>query len=167
MSAAGQPRGANSAPSGGSAAARPQALGDRSSVAGDALDARLDAAVALPAAPAAARALLGVAEEVLARWVEARGETPTSDTREGFRLLALHRQGAQGVPSFNACRETCREIAYHYNLLTLTPDDAQTPQRQRMMAMLVRHLALFVTGKMEVEGLGEFCCAARPLRLES
>ena len=36
---------------------------------------------------------------------------------ESFRLLALHRQGARGVPSFNACRETCREIAYHYNLL--------------------------------------------------
>ena len=167
MSAAEQPQGANSAPSGGSAVAQPQAWGDHTSVAGDALDARLDAAAALADAPAAARAMLGVAEDVLARWVEARGATPTSDTRESFRLLALHRQGAQDVPSFNACRETCREVAYHYNLLTLTPDDAQTPQRQRMMAMLVRHLALFVNGKMEVEGLGEFCCAARPLRLES
>jgi hypothetical protein len=33
-----------------------------------------------------------------------------------------------------------------------------------MMAMLVRHLALFVDGKMQVEQLGEFCCASRALR---
>jgi hypothetical protein len=33
-----------------------------------------------------------------------------------------------------------------------------------MMRMLVTHLELFVRGKMEVEGLGEFCCASRPLR---
>lgn len=131
------------------------------------LDARIDAAAALPDAPAAARAMLDVAEDVLAQWVEARGEVPTTDTREGFRLLALHRQGSQDLPSFNACRETCREIAYHYNLLDLEPGNEAGAQRQRMMAMLVRHLVLFVGGKMEVEGLGEFCCASRPLRLES
>jgi len=35
-----------------------------------------------------------------------------------------------------------------------------------MMALLVRHLALFVGGKLEVEKLGDFCCASRPLRRE-
>ena len=130
-------------------------------------DSRIDAAAALPDAPAAARAMLEVAEDVLVQWVKARGEVPTTETREGFRLLALHRQGSQDLPSFNACRETCREIAYHYNLLNLEPLDDARPQRQRMMAMLVRHVVLFVGGKMEVEGLGEFCCASRPLRLES
>jgi hypothetical protein len=30
--------------------------------------------------------------------------------------------------------------------------------------MVARHLALFVGGKLEVAGLGEFCCASRPLR---
>ena len=115
----------------------------------------------------AAERLLALAEEVLEHWIAARGEEPTGGQVEGFRLLALHRQGARGVPSFNACRETCREIAYHYNLLTLQPDPAAAPQRQRMMAMLVKHLALFVSGKMQVEKLGEFCCSARPLRLES
>ena len=130
-------------------------------------DARLDAAGLLDDAPFAARAMLDVAEDVLVKWIEARGEVPTSEMREGFRMLALHRQGAQGVPSFNACRETCREIAYHYNLLCMEPGAETTVQRQRMMAMLVRHLALFVNGKMEVDGLGEFCCASRPLRLES
>jgi hypothetical protein len=131
------------------------------------IEARIDAAALLDDAPFAARAMLDAAEDVLVQWIEARGEAPTLDTREGFRLLALHRQGARDLPSFNACRETCREIAYHYNLLSLEAGDEKTAQRQRMMGMLVRHLALFVNGKMEVEGLGEFCCASRPLRLES
>jgi hypothetical protein len=111
-----------------------------------------------------ARRLLGLAERVLECWIEARGGSPTSGTREGFRLLALHRQGARDAPSFNACRETCREIVYHYNLLTLEPADERSARCQRMMALLVRHLALFVGGKMQVEQLGEFCCASRPLR---
>ena len=61
--------------------------------------------------------LLKEAESVLEEWLRARGEAPRDERVEGFRLLALHRQGARGVPSFNACRETCREIAYHFNLL--------------------------------------------------
>ena len=106
--------------------------------------------------------LLTQAEAVLEQWVRSRGETPTAETLEGFRLLALHRQGARGVPSFHACRETCREIAYHYNLLAIEPKE----KTLRMMGMLVEHLRLFVGGKLEVEGLGDFCCASRPLREE-
>jgi hypothetical protein len=111
--------------------------------------------------------LLAVSEEILEHWVTARGEVPTMKASEGFRLLALHRQGAGGVPSFNACRETCREIAYHYNLLRMQPAHEDATSRRRMMALLVKHLALFVRGKLEIEGLGEFCCSSRPLRLES
>jgi hypothetical protein len=107
--------------------------------------------------------LLAQAESVLEEWLRARGEAPGADTVEGFRLLALHRQGARGVPSFNACRETCREIAYHYNLLGNGPDS----KTELMMGMLVEHLRLFVRGKLEVAGLGEFCCASRPLRQEA
>ena len=118
-------------------------------------------------APSSAVDLLAAAEEVLERWVLARGETPTAEQREGFRLLALHRQGARGEPSFNACRETCREIAYHYNLLCAEPDAADAGKRRQMMALLVKHLALFVSGKLQVAGLGEFCCSSRPLRIES
>jgi hypothetical protein len=109
--------------------------------------------------------LLARAEATLEGWVKARGEVPTDEKVEGFRLLALHRQGARGVPSFNACRETCREIAYHYNLLGNSAEKAQ--YREKMMAMLVQHLELFVQGKLEVKGLGDFCCSSRPLRLES
>lgn len=108
--------------------------------------------------------MLALAEEVLEHWIAARGERPTGGRREGFRLLALHHQGARGEPSFNACRESCRELAYHYNLLTLEPDDARCGARALMMARLANHLYLFIAGKLQVEGLGEFCCASRPLR---
>lgn len=112
----------------------------------------------------AAARLVALGEEVLEHWVVARGETPTSEQKEGFRLLALHRQGARGDPSFNACRETARELAYHYNLITLEPDHRDTSNRVKLAAMVARHLCLFVSGKMQVAGLGEFCCSSRPLR---
>lgn len=108
--------------------------------------------------------LVAIGEEILEHWIIARGETPTLEQKEGFRLLALHRQGAKGDPSFNACRETARELAYHYNLITLEPNHPDTPKRVMLAAMVARHLCLFISGKMEVAGLGEFCCSSRPLR---
>lgn len=108
--------------------------------------------------------LLALGEHVLEAWIEARGDVPTQDSKEGFRLLALHRQAAKGEPSFNACRETCRELVYHYNLISADPEHADTAKWLRLMRLVARHLLLFVTGKMEVSGLGEFCCAAKPLR---
>ncbi len=130
----------------------------------DAIERELDALPALGEGAVAARRLLKLAEEVLEAWVAARAGVPTQGEREGFRLLALHRQGAQDLPSFNACRETCREIAYHYNLLALPAPQEQAAQRLKMMGLLVRHLALFVGGKLEVEKLGDFCCASSPMR---
>ncbi len=87
-------------------------------------------------------------------------------SREDFRLLALHRQGATRDPSFNACRETCREIAWHYNLLTMQPEHEETTHRVEMMKMVCNHLLLFISGKMQVAELGEFCCSSKPLRLK-
>jgi hypothetical protein len=115
-------------------------------------------------AHAAAQRLVALGEQVLEHWIVAHDGVPTDDRQEGFRLLALHRHGARGIPSFNACRETCREIAYHYNLIAAEPDAALNAQRLRMMALLVKHLLLFVSGKLQVAGLGEFCCASRPVR---
>lgn len=111
----------------------------------------------------AAGALLEVGEEILEHWLSAHDKAPTGERKEGFRLLALHRQATQGDPSFNACRETCRELAYHYNLITQDPLHAETNQHFAMMAMVVRHLYLFITGKMQTAELGEFCCSSRPL----
>ncbi len=125
---------------------------------------RIDTRTAAPPAAGDAAELLARGEQVLECWVRARGKEPTRDEREGFRLLALHRQGADKDPSFNACRETCRELAYHYNLLTQQPDHADAAQRALMMALVARHLHLFISGKMETEQLGEFCCSSRPLR---
>ncbi len=113
---------------------------------------------------AAADALLRASEEVLEHWVVARGETPTQDEREGFRLLALHRQGAAGDPSFNACRETCREVAYHYNLVTMQPGHSDITNRLQLMGLVSKHLYLFISGKLQVAGLGEFCCSSKPIR---
>jgi len=117
--------------------------------------------------PDAAMELLALGEEVLEHWVAAKGLSPTQETREGFRLLALHRQGCIDDPSFNACRETCRELAYHYNLVTTDSRHPATPQRLIMMTMVARHLFLFVSGKMQVAALGDFCCASRPIRQET
>lgn len=136
----------------------------------DEIAVRLDAIVASPdaalvaAAPVVADELLSIGETILEIWLAAHGKVPTARKVEGFRLLALHRQGAQGDASFNACRETCRELVYHRNLVCLDPVNRETAQRLRLGAMVARHLALFIGGKLEVAGLGEFCCSSRPLR---
>lgn len=130
------------------------------------IEARIDA-IEAKADPAEAGELLALGEEILEHWIAARGEAPTGERREGFRLLALHRQGARGDPSFNACRETCRELVYHYNLVTLEPTHPDRARRMAMAVLVARHLFLFVSGKMQVTQLGEFCCSSRPLRAEA
>jgi hypothetical protein len=136
----------------------------------DDIAARLDAMMTAPddvllaGGPALADELLALGEAILEAWLAVRGTTPTTRTVEGFRLLALHRQGAKGDPTFNACRETCRELVYHRNLVHLDPAHTDTARRLRLGAMVAKHLSLFVGGKLETTGLGEFCCSSRPLR---
>jgi hypothetical protein len=136
----------------------------------DDITARLDAMFVAPddvlvaTAQQHADELLALGEAILEIWLAARGETPTMRTVEGFRLLALQRQGARGDASFNACRETCRELVYHRNLVCFEPSHADLARRLRLSAMVARHLLLFISGKLEVAGLGEFCCSSRPLR---
>ncbi|NIM69518.1 MAG: hypothetical protein GTN86_02730 [Xanthomonadales bacterium] len=128
------------------------------------IGARLDT---LTAGEGEAGELLELGEQVLEHWLQAHGRQPLDERREGFRILALHRQGAAGEPSFNACRETCRELVYHYNLITMQPDHPDTARRKRMMALIANHLFLFISGKLQTAGLGEFCCSSRPLRAEA
>lgn len=136
----------------------------------NAINARLDAIIATPdavlvaAAPELADELLVLGEVILENWLSAHDVTATTDKFEGFRLLALQRQGARSDVSFNACRETCRELVYHSNLVCHEPTHPDTARRLRLGAMVARHLALFIGGKLEVAGLGEFCCSSRPLR---
>jgi len=118
----------------------------------------------LPPSDEAAR-LLELGEGVLEHWVRAHELEPTLDEREGFRLLALHRQGAKGNPSFNAVRETCRELAYHYNLVAGDAGHPEIDKRLELMRLVAMHLYLFISGKMQFDQLGEFCCASKPLRL--
>lgn len=130
----------------------------------------LDQVIALPAetlerdAVTLADRTLALAENILETWLLAHGRRPTARQLEGFRLLGLHRQGAKGDPSFNACRETCRELVYRRNLIVAEPEHAKVAHRLRVQAMVARHLALFIGGKIEIAGLGEFCCSSRPLR---
>jgi len=128
---------------------------------------RLDALSRRGSDPAEAVELLSLGEQVLEHWIRGHDEEPTTETREGFRLLALHRQGTRDEPSFNACRETCRELVYHYNLVTLDPNHPDTANRIRMMALVANHLFLFISGKMQVEQLGEFCCSSKPQRMDA
>lgn len=130
------------------------------------LSERLDIAATEASASKGAAEILAISETVLENWAESRQMEPTTRVTEGFRLLALHRQGSKGEPSFNACRETCREVAYHFNLIQMEPGHPEIAKRLQMMGLVANHLLLFVSGKMQVEKLGEFCCASRPLRSE-
>ena len=108
--------------------------------------------------------LLAMGEDILDAWLRAGGSEPTLKKSEGFRLLAMHRQASRGDPSFNACRETCREIVFHHNVVLGDPAAPAVARTLRLGAMVVRHLALFVGGKLENAGLGEFCCSSRGIR---
>ncbi len=113
---------------------------------------------------ARAAELLAAGEAILEGWLGAQGESPTASEREGFRLLALQRQGAAGDPSFNACRESCRELVYHHNMIVADETSEVTQRALKLMPFVARHLYLFVTGKLTTQGLGDFCCAAKPVR---
>jgi hypothetical protein len=108
--------------------------------------------------------LLGLGEQIMEHWLQGKGEVPTGETREGFRLLALHRQGCIGDPSFNACRESCRELLYYYNLVQAAPAHSEVKGRIAMARAVALHLCLFVGGKMQDPELGDFCCSSKPLR---
>ena len=119
----------------------------------------------LARAPAGIRQrLLDAGESALVRWVVAHGSEPTLERVEGFRLLALHRQAALRDPTFNACRETCRELIYQCNAAEASSDGLERTHRLRMATAVATHLFLFIDGKLENEKLGEFCCSSRPLR---
>ena len=108
--------------------------------------------------------LLDAGEAALVRWVVAHGSEPTQDQVEGFRLLALHRQAALRDPTFNACRESCRELVYQCNAAEAHSDEGERVRHFRLAAAVATHLFLFIDGKLENEKLGEFCCSSRPLR---
>ena len=106
------------------------------------------------------RQLLNLAEQVLEHWLVAHNLIPTLEEREGYRLLALHRQAAKLDISFNACRESCRELIYQTNLYRI-----DTQQNQfALSTMVAMHLLLFIRGKMEHNQLGEFCCSSKVIR---
>jgi hypothetical protein len=115
-------------------------------------------------AEAVGHELLGIGESALEAWLASRNREVIERPVEGFRLLGLHRQGAKGDPSFNACRESCRELVYRTNCARTGMDSGFVAQQLRLAAMVARHIVLFIDGKLETAGLGEFCCSSRNLR---
>ena len=111
--------------------------------------------------------LLAIAETILEHWIMAKDLKPTENKKEGFRLLALHKQGAKADASFNACRETCRELIYHYNLINMEPNHPDLILRKQLMGLIASHLYYFIAGKLENAQLGEFCCSSKNVRAES
>ncbi len=112
-------------------------------------------------------------EEILENWITVHDGVPTQDKKEGFRILALQRQGSKGDASFNACRETARELVFHYNLIEQMLKQEQSEAVQAdiksalaMAELLAKHLVFFIGGKMQVAELGEFCCSSKSLRLK-
>ncbi len=141
-----------------------------SQVPGSAVIERLDTIAQLPETDmtdktdALATELLAIGETALEAWLRGQDRSIEERPVEGFRLLGLHRQGAKGDPSFNACRETCRELVYRTNCARLGADGSESVRQLRLAAMVARHLVLFIDGKLETAGLGEFCCSSRGLR---
>ena len=78
---------------------------------------RLNQLVAQPAQPSDAPELLALGEESLEHWVRAKGKEPTDDLREGYRLLALHRQGLNPAQIAQARDLTERTILGHLTRL--------------------------------------------------
>ena len=46
----------------------------------------------------------------------------------------------------------------------MQPEHADITDRLSMMALVSKHLYLFISGKLQVAGLGEFCCSSKPIR---
>lgn len=114
---------------------------------------------------AQAQFIIQLCDEIMENWLEVNNKPPTLETYEGFRLLALQRQASIGDPSFNACRETCREAAFAYNQIAANGESDANKLIIARLGRIAKHLNLFIIGKFENSKLGEFCCASKPLRL--
>lgn len=69
-----------------------------------------------------------------------------SDLLEAFKILA------RGDPSWNAVRDTLRELVYYQNCLRAGRRDALPVMPEKMAIRLARHLYLYVTTRCQREG---------------
>ncbi len=131
---------------------------------------RLDAIIAMPTAALAsaggrlADELLLIGETALESWVRSRGETPTEATVGGL-------PAAGAAPPGRARRAELQRLPRDLPRAGLSPQlrrrrdrCAETVRKLRLGAMVARHLVLFIDGKLETAGLGEFCCSSRAVR---
>ena len=123
-----------------------------------------DAAL-VAAAPDIADELVGIGETILEIWLAAHGKTPTR--ADGRRASACWRFIARAPGAMRASTPAARPAASWSITAILFVSIPCIPTRRggcASAAMVARHLALFIGGKLEVAGLGEFCCSSRPLR---
>ena len=83
------------------------------------------------------------------------------------RAFACWRCSARALAATQASTPAAKPVASSSTTAissALDPAHPDTARRLRLGAMVARHLALFIGGKLEVAGLGEFCCSSRPLR---
>jgi hypothetical protein len=88
--------------------------------------------------------------ETMCAYIEAVGEKPPppagSDVLETWKLLV------KGDPTWNAVRDSCRELVYYRNCLAAARDDALPAEPARMAVRLARHVYLYVRVRCVREG---------------
>jgi hypothetical protein len=125
------------------------------------LEARLgaiDRHIGLLEAAAAGGASLGevlepatqLVSETMSAYIEAAGAKPSppagTDVLETWKLLV------KGDPTWNAVRDSCRELVYYGNCLASAREDALPAEPARMAVRLARHIYLYVRVRCAREG---------------
>jgi hypothetical protein len=83
-------------------------------------------------------------------WLEHEGRAgppPEADVLDVWKALV------KGDPTWNAIRDSCRELVYYRNCLAAGRADALPPQPHRMAVRTARHVYLYVRSRAVREGL--------------
>jgi hypothetical protein len=98
----------------------------------------------------ALEAATGIALALIRAYVAAEGAKPApaadADLLEAFKVLV------KGDPTWNAIRDTLRELVYYRNCLALGRADALPAVPEKMAIRLARHLYLYLRTRCVKEG---------------
>lgn len=93
---------------------------------------------------------IGLTKEVIAAFLADQAAqslpAPDADLLEVFRALA------RGEPSWNAIRDSCRELVYYRNCINMGREDALPPATLKMAVRTARHIFLYVKMRCIREG---------------
>jgi hypothetical protein len=125
---------------------------------GETLD-RIDTELAALEAAAVARDAAALAEllepiimlvaRMMRAWIEAEGKpAPPADGD----LLEVWKSLVKGDPTWNAIRDSCRELVFYQNCVELGRTDALPPVPHRMAVRTARHIYLYLRTRAAREG---------------